>query len=166
MREVAAEEDVRVAPELIDRVVVLDRGLIVPRDREGFAVAQKRTLSNWYLHLTNFLAREANRRSNFDWEEYGRELAGERVHLDGWLPPPQQPKKGAMKKAAPVKASADKVPAKKAVANRTALKRTPAKKSAGSAFPTTLQATGALWPGSARKGRVAPSPQNPRRLPS
>jgi len=93
VNEVAKENHVQVAQ--IDRLVVLRRGLIIPRDCVGISSAgEQRILGDWYLHLTNFLAREAARRSSFDWEEYGHEDAMSGwIRLEGWTPAKKTPAK-------------------------------------------------------------------------
>jgi hypothetical protein len=63
-----------VSPDRIDRVLVLDRGMLVPPDgaaRSG-ADGGKGMLREWFLHMSNFLVREAARRPTFDLQRYGR----------------------------------------------------------------------------------------------
>jgi hypothetical protein len=63
----------QVEPERIDRVLVLDRGMLVPPSGSGRATTDgKGMLREWFLHLTNFLIREAERRPPFDFQDYGR----------------------------------------------------------------------------------------------
>lgn len=73
--------DRNVSRDRIDRVLVLDRGLIVP----PWATARvapnegKDMLREWFLHMSNFLIREASRRPLFDFSAYGR-----RKRSPGW----------------------------------------------------------------------------------
>lgn len=57
----------------LDRVLVLDRGLVLPaggqalrRNDQGQGLLQQ-----WFFHLVNFLSREAERRQPFQWTLYG-----------------------------------------------------------------------------------------------
>lgn len=60
-----------VAPNRIDRVLVLSRGLIVPPSRTGRATKDgEGMLREWFMHLSNFLVREADRRPAFDFQRY------------------------------------------------------------------------------------------------
>ena len=57
----------------IDRVIVLDRGVILPKDklsRTEDATAESLFLE-FYLHITNFILREHKRREPIDWQLYG-----------------------------------------------------------------------------------------------
>jgi hypothetical protein len=55
----------------IDRVAVLTRGMLIPPDREAIIIGEERgVLRDWFLHLTNFLVREAARRVPYDWGTY------------------------------------------------------------------------------------------------
>jgi hypothetical protein len=57
----------------IDRVLVLDRGMLVPPSQTGKASSDgKGMLRQWFLHLSNFLVREADRRPAFDFQDYAR----------------------------------------------------------------------------------------------
>jgi hypothetical protein len=57
----------------IDRVIVFNRGMLVPPSKTGRASHdEKGMLRHWFLHLTNFVIREADRRSGFDFQDYGR----------------------------------------------------------------------------------------------
>jgi hypothetical protein len=59
----------------IDRVLVLDRGMLVPPTQS----AKQKTgesevlLRHWFLHMINFVQREAARRPRFEFESYGRQ---------------------------------------------------------------------------------------------
>jgi uncharacterized protein DUF6602 len=57
----------------IDRVIVFNRGMLVPPSKTGRASNdEKGMLRHWFLHLTNFVIREADRRGGFDFQDYGR----------------------------------------------------------------------------------------------
>jgi hypothetical protein len=58
----------------VDRIVVLNRGFINPARRAGKEdYADEATiLQDWFLSLTNFLARESARRQPVDWQIYSR----------------------------------------------------------------------------------------------
>jgi len=57
--------------DLIDRIVVLDRGLINPPFATGKqAQDEKRVLHEWFINVANFLARENDRRPAMDWQVY------------------------------------------------------------------------------------------------
>lgn len=71
----AAASTTGVAPERIDRVLVLDRGMLVPPSATARSVSSggKHMLRDWFLHMSNFVIREAARRPNFDFQSYGRQ---------------------------------------------------------------------------------------------
>lgn len=78
LREAARESDVDVART--DRLTVLTRGLVVPPTCTALpATDGKGMLRDWYLHLSDFLVREAARRNPYDWDRYGR-----RPTSSGW----------------------------------------------------------------------------------
>lgn len=54
----------------LDRVVVLDRGLINPAYGKALIPGEKGVLGHWFFNLVNFLAREAGRRRSFPWNDY------------------------------------------------------------------------------------------------
>lgn len=58
----------------VDRVLVLDRGMLVPPSQTARLEPNggKGMLREWFLHMTNFLVREAARRPAFDFQAYGR----------------------------------------------------------------------------------------------
>lgn len=57
----------------IDRVLVLDRGMLVPPSATARTAPEgKEMLREWFLHMSNFLIREAARRPPFDLQDYGR----------------------------------------------------------------------------------------------
>ncbi len=70
----AATKAASVDVDRVDRVLVLDRGMLVPPwGRARVSPDQgKGMLREWFLHVTNFLVREASRRPGFDFERYGR----------------------------------------------------------------------------------------------
>lgn len=58
--------------DLVDRVVVLDRGMINPFSATGKAVDKDREsiFLDLYLHIVNFINRERDRRPPVDWQVY------------------------------------------------------------------------------------------------
>ena len=54
----------------LDRVVVLDRGLMNPAYGKTIMPGEKRVLGHWFFNLMNFLARESVRRQPFPWNDY------------------------------------------------------------------------------------------------
>jgi hypothetical protein len=74
--EVAKEEKSEVG--FIDRVVVLDRGLIAPPQRTGKLLLDSgpSVFHEWFFHLMNYLTREIERRrSSMDWQLYSSRLS-------------------------------------------------------------------------------------------
>lgn len=67
-----AADEVQCQPNIIDRILVLDRGLIIPTFQSGkiIAVDSEEALHEWFLHLINFLSRENARRPAVDWQLY------------------------------------------------------------------------------------------------
>lgn len=67
---VAAEEDV--SPALVDRLVVLDRGIINPVKGQGRSGDKDPTalFAESFLHLVNFIERERKRRPPLSWQTY------------------------------------------------------------------------------------------------
>jgi hypothetical protein len=63
-----------VEPDTIDRVLVLGRGMLLPPSKKARtdSGADQSMLREWFLHLTNFIVREANRRKAFDFSDYAR----------------------------------------------------------------------------------------------
>jgi len=59
--------------DYVDRVVVLDRGMINPGAAVGLADSFKPEsfFLDAYLHIVNFITREAKRRQPVDWQMYG-----------------------------------------------------------------------------------------------
>ncbi len=69
----AAARAARVAPDCVDRLFILDRGIINPQKRAGkweTGNADSVFLES-YLHIVNFLGRESERRKPVDWQMYG-----------------------------------------------------------------------------------------------
>ena len=78
LREAAREAAVHVSRT--DRLTVLTRGLVVPPTCTALAATDgKGILRDWFLHLSDFLVREAARRPPYDWDRYGR-----RPTSSGW----------------------------------------------------------------------------------
>jgi len=64
-------QDGRTAIQYLDRLVVLERGIILPSNGTGFQPPSKSgVLGLWFFHLINFLAREVVRRDPFPWTQY------------------------------------------------------------------------------------------------
>jgi hypothetical protein len=63
-----------VARDRIDRILVLDRGILVPPSATArtATVGAKIMLREWFLHMSNFVVREAARRPDFDFQAYAR----------------------------------------------------------------------------------------------
>lgn len=112
MGQVALEE--KVSEDNVSRVLILDRGVIIPPSatarRSEPAEAAKGILREWFLHLTNFLAREVARREPLEWQLYeGTQPRRGWVKLDGYKPPtpstpvgtPSQPSRGKQQKRVP-----------------------------------------------------------------
>jgi hypothetical protein len=55
---------------VIDRLLVLDRGLINPIAMQGATEVTTPVLNQWFIHLMNFLERENKRRKPVDWQMY------------------------------------------------------------------------------------------------
>src|ERR1700691_600890 len=67
------------APALIDRILVLNRGMINPPVKSGvdeFEISS--VFHQWFINLVNFLTRENGRRPPVDWQLYSKE------RLPGW----------------------------------------------------------------------------------
>ncbi len=69
-----AASEASVGRDRVDRFLVLDRGIIVPPSATARTTPSgaQTILRDWFLHLTNFVVREAARRPDFDFEAYGR----------------------------------------------------------------------------------------------
>jgi uncharacterized protein DUF6602 len=70
----SAASSANVEPERIDRVLVLNRGMLVPPTATATVAGAsgKTMLREWFLHMSNFVVREAARRPDFDFQGYGR----------------------------------------------------------------------------------------------
>jgi len=71
--------EIQCSPAQIDRILVLDRGLINPPAKNGadeFIVTS--AFSQWFINLVNFLSRENGRRPPVDWQTYSK------APLPGW----------------------------------------------------------------------------------
>jgi len=62
--------------DCIDRVVVLDRGMLNPGGAAGEGSDPETSFLDSYLHLVNFLTRESGRRPAVDWQMYGPRASG------------------------------------------------------------------------------------------
>lgn len=74
-RTVEVSKEVGCDIELINRVLVLKRGLIMTNRRMGKAssiAGGADVLHEWFLHLVNFMGRENGRRAPVDWNLYSR----------------------------------------------------------------------------------------------
>jgi hypothetical protein len=71
-RLLALAKEENTDPAMIDRVLILNRGLINPLRRTARSKSGSGgdVLLEWFLHLTNFLRREAPRRKGVDWQQY------------------------------------------------------------------------------------------------
>lgn len=69
----SAAQNAGASLDSVDRLIVLDRGLINPAASAGKwdAGADASIFLESYLHLVNFLARESRRRPPVDWQVYG-----------------------------------------------------------------------------------------------
>lgn len=72
-----AAETNRVSTDCVDRLFILDRGIIDPQRPAGKweAGSPDSLFLESYLHVVNFLARESARRKPVDWQMYGPETA-------------------------------------------------------------------------------------------
>lgn len=78
-RVVSVTNELQCTPALIDRILVLDRGMINPPSSSGtdeFEVSS--VFQQWFTNLVNFLARENGRRPSVDLETYSK------TQLPGW----------------------------------------------------------------------------------
>ena len=75
---------------LIDRIVVLEHGLLNPFSRRGMTGSPEATLWNWFVELSNFLENENARRGPIGWASYGH--FGETWEQLEARPEPPQPK--------------------------------------------------------------------------
>lgn len=66
-------------PALIDRILVLNRGMLNPPSKQGGDdTAFLSVFHQWFIQLTNFLARENGRRPPVDWQAYHKK------RIPGW----------------------------------------------------------------------------------
>jgi hypothetical protein len=75
----AVKKEIGCKPALIDRELVLNRGMINPPSASGtdnFEISS--AFKQWFINLANFLARENGRRPPVDWQTYTRK------HQPGW----------------------------------------------------------------------------------
>jgi len=80
-KEAATSNDTSL--DVIERIVVLDRGMINPCQGRGKFVderAEESIFLDFYLHVMNFLNRERARRAPVDWQVYSSRTA------EGWQP--------------------------------------------------------------------------------
>ncbi len=79
LRLEAAAKSAGVAPDCVDRLFILDRGIINPQKRAGKWEAGNAdsVFLESYLHVVNFLARESDRRKPVDWQMYGPKSASD-----------------------------------------------------------------------------------------
>jgi len=73
LRLLSAAKSSRAAPDCVERLFVLDRGIINPQRRAGKweAANAASVFLESYLHIVNFLGREVERRKPVDWQVYG-----------------------------------------------------------------------------------------------
>lgn len=69
----------------LDRVVVLNRGLINPAYGRVLLPGQKGALGHWFFHLVNFLTRETGRRRPFPWNDYHGHAGRAWIEVDSML---------------------------------------------------------------------------------
>jgi hypothetical protein len=75
----AVTKEIGCKPTLIDRVLVLNRGMINPPSVSGTdSFESSSAFQQWFINLANFLARENGRRPPVDWQIYTRK------HQPGW----------------------------------------------------------------------------------
>jgi hypothetical protein len=69
----SAAKDAGISRDSVDRLIILDRGIINPGASAGKwdAGSDASIFLESYLHIVNFLAREARRRPPVDWQVYG-----------------------------------------------------------------------------------------------
>lgn len=71
-------QDAAVPTQWLDRVVVLNEGVLLPSDGKVATFGQEsQVLGLWYFQLVNFLSREADRRPAFPWSSYEGGLGAE-----------------------------------------------------------------------------------------
>jgi hypothetical protein len=67
-----AANKAKVKPDVIERIIVLNRGIINTASKTGLVTDENENtiLRQWFIHLVNFLMRENNRRPPVDWLSY------------------------------------------------------------------------------------------------
>ena len=72
-RAAAAAASTKASTDCIDRIVVLDRGMLNPGNATGKweSKSPDDVFLDSYLHFVNFVTREAKRRPPIDWQMYG-----------------------------------------------------------------------------------------------
>jgi hypothetical protein len=69
----------------LDRILVMDRGLITPVAKAGTEnVTFASVFHQWFIHLANFLERENRRRPPLDWQKYTKKK------IPGWVKLPSR----------------------------------------------------------------------------
>lgn len=83
-RILKAAKKAQVAPDIIDRILVLSDGFILPAKPAGKVEQEDRqsTFFDFFLHLINFLSRESKRRDIIDWQLYGPRSSPGWVNLE------------------------------------------------------------------------------------
>jgi hypothetical protein len=70
--------------DLIDRLIVMDRGIIQPQGEVALSKLNSPSLFlEFYLHLVNFLAREIKRRPPIDWMAYTSSSRWTKINVRG-----------------------------------------------------------------------------------
>lgn len=111
LRERAADRSCPV--EHIDRLVVLDKGMLLPARGAVATPSELGVLRLWFFSLINFLAREVERRRPFPWDRYSPRKNKEWTQIaDPQLDAPRVPATPAAKSSR----KARQVPTKKAKA--------------------------------------------------
>jgi hypothetical protein len=72
-RLLSATQSSGVTPDCVERLFILDRGIVNPQRRAGKwdAANASAVFLESYLHIVNFLGREVERRKPVDWQIYG-----------------------------------------------------------------------------------------------
>lgn len=75
-RVVDIAKESRSTRAFLDRVLVLDRGMINPPSETGTdQIDGSSMLGQWFINLVNFLARENERRPALDWQNYAKKTS-------------------------------------------------------------------------------------------
>lgn len=76
-------QEVGVPTQYLDRLVVLDRGILLPSEGSGCRpTSPQSVLGLWFFQLASFLAREVARRDQFPWERYRWHESGAWTRID------------------------------------------------------------------------------------